>query len=262
MQYSIDHSNEIIYFWGAKCGVTSAIETIMHIKTGLVTAGGDDAKTHNLFWKQHREAKKPNVDYSCYKKVFFGRNPYHRIISSFLDKVVCAHSPNMSKTPSVKNFYEFIKLIFDLKMDEQRMNAFMDSGQFIQIKARPGWDFFKRLGSPSFDLICILPPTALPEGKLIHDFNSLKKIYQITNKNELIEDAKLISLHHPFYFKNYKSTKLNFYCPFLQHIKDIPRAPRSIEYKDFYNDQIIEMFNDVYSPEFEFYSELGLDFKL
>ena len=54
MQYSIDHSNEIIYFWGAKCGVTSAIETIMHIKTGLVTAGGDDAKTHNLFWKQHR----------------------------------------------------------------------------------------------------------------------------------------------------------------------------------------------------------------
>ena len=90
MNYSIDHKNKVVYFWAAKVGVTNVIETIMHIKSGkIIQNGGKDEITHDIFWSRHHEGDWRGANYSDFKKVFFGRNPYHRIVSSFFDKIIC-----------------------------------------------------------------------------------------------------------------------------------------------------------------------------
>lgn len=269
MNYTIDHSNKAIYFWTAKIGVTSAIETIMHIQSEkIIQNAGKDEITHEIFWRNYNEGERSGVDYSGFKKIFFGRNPYHRIVSSFFDKIVCPHSPGMDKIPKVENYYDFVSLIHTTGMREDQLSKHLDYPQFCDLCEFRGWDFYRKLGKPQFDVVCITPETGLAEAKIIQDYNQIEKIYDILGKKHLFEASKVLHQDHeegawnwykkyPFIFKDEKDL-------FFKKIPDIQKffwedmnPPRVYRYMDFYNKEMIQMFNKVYANEFKFYDSLG-----
>lgn len=263
MKYHIDHNNKSIYFWSAKIGVTSAIECIIHLQSGdLVFNEGKDEQTHNIFWSKYKSKSKNGVDYSSFKKVFFGRNPYHRIVSSFFDKVICPYSPGMKNMPKVNNFHEFIRLIYDCGMNEEKLCNFLDYHQFCDLCELDGWDFYCKLNKPKFDLILFTPETGLPENKIIQDYESIKSLYKILNKENEFKNFNFRIKDNPYKFSNEPDLYKKNINDIIKYTWKNTEAKIRYRYMDFYNDEIIKMFNEIYKNEFDFYKTLGFDYMI
>jgi len=269
MNYTIDHSNQAIYFWSAKIGVTSALETIMHIKTGdIIQNGNQDEKTHEIFWKHHVEYSRKKQDYTNFKKIFFGRNPYHRIVSSFFDKVVCPISPGMDMMPQVNNYHDFVSLLHSCGMDKDKLSKHVDYNQFCDLCNFRGWDFYCELGKPQFDVMCITPETGVTEAKIILNHMHIKKIYTVLNKQHLFEQSKILHADHdeaphnwykkhPYMFADIEDLHLKSIDYLREYFWEHMNTPRTLRYMDFYNQHMLKMFNETYQDEFKFYNNLN-----
>ena len=274
MNYAIDHKNKVIYFWVTKIGVTNVFEVIAHIKTEeIIQRPGQDEKVHQTFWKQYAENARENEDYSDYKKILFGRNPYHRIVSNFFDKVVCPNSPDMNIMPKVDNFYEFISLIHSCGMDQDKLSKHVDYIQFCHLNDFRGWKFYCEIGQPKFDVICITPETGLIEGKIILDYMQIEQIYNILGKEHLFEQSKILHKHNNYgawnWYKKYPLVYVNEPDLHIKKISELQKyfwtdrnTPRTLRYMDFYNREMLEMFNRLYIKEFQFYNILNKYYKI
>ena len=277
MNFHILHSKKIIIFWNPKSGVTSIIEMIMHLTDGLDHSNPNyDQKTHQDYWNNFRpsgEIIKNLEELHDYKKVIFVRNPFHRIVSCFLDKYVDSMSVSTKDIPECNTFYEFVKILNSTGLVKEKMHGKVDYTHFCKLTQWRGWDFYCKLGKPKFDMIVSTPVTALPEGKIVHDHKQIKLIYELVNCKDDYDGIKHL------YEKNYYSYDVwKVFKPKIRfETKNFAKTPieelkkyhgyigkdRTIPYENFYTSHCSSIIYNLYKEEFDFYeNQLGIKFTL
>ena len=268
---------KILVFWGQKCGATCIKEILMHIESDgtFFDNGGSDHLTHQIYEKFYE--RPPNYEcLECYKDysiVFFGRNPYHRIISLYLDKYVATNSPSPKIKQNINTFKEFIDHMYTLGFSSERSEAEIFDGFYPITGDNTHW-FFEQLNKQKLSVdYFILPNFCLPDGKLIHDNKNLQKLYNLANKQDLFDQISIrltegwthkincfkldINAFHDF-----TSTNSKMLCELtINELRQILKTIK-VDAANFFTPELIDKFNSLYRMEFLFYSKHGIDFKV
>ena len=134
-----------------------------------------DELIHFAYGKHYESPTSKVRNYSNYKIIFFGRNPYHRILSLFLDKYACSKSPTPKPIPPAETYHQFIKHLWQVGVNDPRHIEGICSKEFCFIKDETFHLYTKCRNNPISEIL-LLPPTAVPEGRLVHDFRDIKRI--------------------------------------------------------------------------------------
>jgi len=161
MKYNINHEHQVIIFWLPKSGVMSLVKWMIHLKLGSVVDGAALARepipsVYRIFRNTVLERERPQVDYSSFRKIFFGRNPFHRVVSCYLDKYVCRSSSTPKDNPESANYLQFLERLTATRLRREKMKGVVDFGHFCAATNDIGWDFYLDLGQPKFDFISIV----------------------------------------------------------------------------------------------------------
>ena len=247
---------------------------IMHLESGQdLSNPGQDHVTHQTYWKEFKTNTDELLDsslYEDYKKILFFRNPFHRIVSCFFDKFVNQDSPGALYGETPKCFDDFVDLLAATEMKVERMAGVVDVHHFAPITTGPVWDFYCKLGQPNFDICVETPPTAMPEGKICHDPQKIRKIYDVLDCAHEYREVKHLFERHPYSYDIWKffENKIAFSDkPFgetkvdqLQSLIDT-NSQRTVPYRNFYSQKTAETFKSLYLSEFEFFrTKTGCDF--
>jgi hypothetical protein len=275
MNYHILKIKKGIIFWNPKSGVTSILEMIMHLTDGRDHSNPNaDEKTHKTYWNNFRVTDDVSADsIGEYKKIFFARNTYHRVASCFLDKYVDGNSPSTEDIPDCDNFYEFVKILKSTDLKRDKMKGVVDFEHFSKLTDWRGWEFYCELGRPKFDLVITTPTTALPEGKIVHNYENIKSVYDLLGCSKEYESIKHL------YEKDYYSydvwkvfkpkidfAKKNFAKTSIGELKGYHGfigRDRTIPYANFYTPELIDIISELYTEELDFYrNEIGIEFEI
>ena len=266
---------KILVFWGQKCGATCIKEVLMHIESDgtFFDNGGSDHITHQIYHKFYE--KQPNYEclefYKDYEIIFFGRNPYHRIISLYLDKYVATNSPSPKIKQNTNTFEEFINHMYDLGFSSERSEAEIFDGFYPITGGAVHW-FFEQLSTQRIGINhFILPNFWLPDGKLVHDIKNLQKLYNLANKQYLFDQISnrltegwthkincLNSDIKAFNNFNFTNPTLLGQLPIVE-LRNILKTIK-VDAMNFFTPNLISKFKSLYRMEFLFYSNREIEF--
>ncbi len=238
-----------------------------------VIAGMSNKELNTNFRSEVFEGVRESVDYTSFKKVFFGRNPYHRIISCYIDKYVNPDSATPNDVPNTDTYSDFVALLNSTGLTKEAMKSKVDFGHFCSVQNDIGWNFYQRLDCPKFDLVSMLPSTGLPEGDLTHKPQNIKKVLALIGKDKHYRNIKQFyeghSGAHDVWQENIKQQKYSnqlddkSLCAFsrekLWQVM-LPEKLREVSYASFYPPEVKAIFDKCYQEEFTFYQALGFKF--
>jgi hypothetical protein len=227
MYFIVDSEKKIIFGWSAKCAC-SHIKTIYYF-----------LRTNNLKDEIHTEEclDKLPEDIENYITIIFGRNPYERLVSGFLDKY--------KKNGDFRHRWIYPSLSFS---------------QFVDKLINQDWEVI--------DYHHFIQQTAEEFDKKIMMSKTIK-IYDIKNIDyKYIE--QLYEKKIPDYVINKKQgherqfqIKTNKYCD--QYVYDLNMCEyidSNINVKYFYDEKIMEKVFNFYIDDFNFFEENGINYKL
>lgn len=252
----------------------SLIKLMTHIKLQSlidqkIVARWPNKYLYSNYRKNVFESRKKDVNYQLYKKIFFGRNPYHRIISAYLDKYISASSVTPKDNPMCRNFQQFLEVLLSTGLSRENMKGIVDYDHFCQVTDDVGWDFYEDLGKPDFDYVSILPETGLPESSLTHHCKSIMNVYKILGIEDEYASVRNHYENHRYFYDTWMNDEekisiyvdgIHLYSPAQPRKFQIPQMSRSIQYSNFYTDEICNIFGKLYSKELDFYEKLRLKF--
>jgi hypothetical protein len=258
MNHHIDHKHEVVFYWPSKCGVTSVLELILLLTEDKVIAyPGEDWLVHDYYnelrWGSgvFLDQDLSNVP-SNYRRVLFSRNPYHRIVSGFLDKFVCSGSPGIDDSLfDGETFSQFVKFLYYHGFGEGDFDHHFSPC------------FLKRR---EFDIILDTPSTALPEGKIPMDFFKASKILRLLDRLDLQQGLRVLtSGPQGIESWNCYSSRLTmsedpFHDALIQDLLPYMtyKTNRSIPYENFYTEELKQQLRSIYLREFAFYESVGV----
>lgn len=264
--HDIPHK-KVLFFWLPKCGSTSILELIVKMHFNKIISSSftenQDELIHLAYSTDYESPTSKVRNYSNYKIIFFGRNPYHRILSLFLDKYACFKSPTPKPVPPAENYHQFVKHLWQIGVNNSEHIEGICSKEFCFIKDENFLLYTKYRNNPISEII-MLPPTAVPEGRLVHDFRDIKRILNIT-QTQWAYSGRLQNLFE----KNiYSPSKFKWDVSMTKpgadiiHKKDLMTfRDRTIDYNSFYPPEVKKMFDETYGEEFDFYEEMGYSFE-
>jgi hypothetical protein len=249
--------HQTLIFWGQKCGATCIKEILMHIEsegTFFDNSGKDDI-THKIYEKFYKSL--PN--YACVEryancKIFcFIRNPYHRIISLYLDKYVAENSPTPEIANQTNTFDSLIRYIASIGFNAKRSKLTIFEG-FFPITSTLVFSFFQKLIHQRNDILYfVLDQFLLPDGKLVHKPENIKLIYQQTQKDLLFDQIRHILEENWKFKKDLISPSTNTVIPNLSKMpaKELRvfLKTNKVSAESFYSDSLISLFNTLYFEE-------------
>ena len=243
MHFIILKEYKLILFWSSKTGSTT-IKTILLEHLNL-----DNKKNiHNNEFLNKKIDNPKDLDnyklYNNYTKCLIYRNPYHRLVSSFLNKYV----GKIYKNPdNCNNFSDFVNLLYNdflefknkKNINYNKTNNVFDNNHFRQQASGSGWKLYIKLGKPKFDFIY--------DTKNV---NSICKLINL-NKEEKIH-ARPSDLNTNINNDiNWEEKKV-----FLLNYSDLSKY--KINYDLFYNKELKKKVNLIYKDDFNFLNSLGL----
>ncbi len=267
---------QVLVFWGQKCGATCLKEIIMHLDSSgsFFDNGGNDDVTHQIyevFYKNQPNYK--DVDYyKNHKIVFFGRNPYHRIVSLYLDKYVAIDSPTPEINRNTNTFREFIEHIYNVGFFSENSQIEIFDG-FFPITTGESFLFFEELLiKQTHAVFYLLPDFWLPDGKLIHDPANLRSLYDMAGEKILFEEIadrlteawnykscclKLATnCSDRFDFDCSKKRMCDYTVAELRNVLKITK----FDAMSFFTKELVDMFNVLYQTELAFYDRNKMSF--
>lgn len=265
MKYNIIHDKKMIVFWLPKSGTISLMRLMAFLKYGesIDPQQLRYARPSQVFriFSLMKETDEPGQDYSTYKTVLFGRNPYCRILSGYIDKYVNRKSTTPTIGPENICYNDFIVLIRSTKMQPEAIAKVAEFSTFCPADQDDGHEFYQKIGAPHFSYVSLLRDFGFPEGALHHSLSSIQTILDLANQHYDFERASGLVLGKPrrrgeqindIGIASWPSERL---WTFIQE-----KGPRSISLGSFYTDDLLDKFEDAYSGEFAFYERLGLTF--
>ena len=213
-------------------------------------------------FRSRREREREGYDYSNFKTFLIGRNPYSRILSGFIDKYVNQNSQTPEIGPQNISYYEFIKLICDMKAREIGISNFVEFSSFCNADEDEGYHFYQKIGNPNFSFISLMKNSGYPEGALHHSVESINKIISFLPYH--IEYERAIDLV-PIKNNGQNNKILDYdiaYWPMEKLWKYIlENGNKSIDIRSFYPQELKDLFVEAYANEFMFYRKLGIEFE-
>lgn len=266
MKYNIIHDKKIVFFWLPKSGTLSLIRLMILLKFGDSV---NPSELHNSNSKELfkiyllcKEEERPGYYYGDFDVVFFGRNPFHRILSAYLDKYVNERSITPKINPGNLSYEELICRLKHTKMGRSALSHFIDFETFCPASADEGYDFYEKIGRPTFSYISQLMEYGFPEGALHHSLESMLEILKITRQGQLLDAAKILSAsmvnkeHEQFLCTDIAQLPRD---QVRELIRD--RGLRSIDARSFYPKLVQDTFVEAYEKEFKFYEDIGMSYK-
>jgi len=260
--HKLTQSN-VLVFWGQKCGATQLKEILMHIESGSFYNNlGKDHITHNIYEQYYKSI--PTRDFKhCinFNSILFGRNPYYRIPSLYIDKYVMVNSPTPDKGENTQTFKEFILQLIKIGFNNKESKLRIFSG-FFPITKSPYYELFDYCSK-----IIILEENLLPDAKLTHNPESIKFLYDISNNNDAFSEIRCIVEQQWNQKQQRQHEKAN--CKIHTNIENasLPELRRilenqSVTCENFFSPTLKEQFNLLYRDEFDLYSKRGISFNM
>lgn len=213
-------------------------------------------------FRSRKEKERDGHDYSNFKIILIGRNPYFRILSGFIDKYVNQKSQTPEIGPQNISFYDFIKLLFGLKAKGIGISNYVDFSAFCNADEDEGFHFYQKLGNPKFKFISLLDHSGYPEGALHHSTESLRKLISFLPYDMEYERAiDLVPIE-----TNMQNNKVLDYDIAYWPMKKLwqfmlDNGDKSIDIRSFYPQEVKNLFLQAYANEFMFYKKLGIEFE-
>ncbi len=274
MKYNINHKHKVVFFWAPKSGVMSLIRLMSYLKlSNNFTAGQLAAMSNKALYKMYKndvfEPWNEKVDYKPFKKIFFGRNPYHRIISCYIDKYVNPNSKTPSHVPDCKSYLGFIQILNETGLSKEKMTNKVDFGHFCSVTNDIGWQLYTKLGNPDFDMFSLLPATGLPEGNLTHDFRNIKSLFEILGISTDYSSVKELYENHTYSYDTWLQQDPHSLLK-VEGLAELgkeelwefmkSKKSRTISYASFYTHEITKLFHKIYHTEIKFYADRNYTF--
>lgn len=261
--------SKTLIFWGQKCGATCLKEVILHIETeSFFDNGGRDHITHNIYEKFYKQ--QPNFNdsekYTDYTVLFFGRNPYERIVSLFLDKYVAVDSPTPETNEGACDFKTFINFLCTQTFTAHDSSKRIFSG-FFPITSTKAFELFQTLTKANYSSakIIMLDQFLLPDGKLLYNSEKLANIYMATNNMRLYDQIKH-KLESNWTSKQERFNILKQKKSF-QMFEDLSEAPiqelrallknHIISTESFFSKEVKTQFTNLYQKEINFFNVIS-----
>jgi hypothetical protein len=210
-------------------------------------------------------------DYTGFRKIFFGRNPYHRIISCYIDKYVEPFTSTPKDVPDCNSYIEFMRLLHKTGLAKEGMRGKVDFGHFCSVEDDFGWDIYRQLGCPDFDLISLLPATALPEMTLTHHFENIQTVFELLGIKDQYQNVQPLYENNRFSYDTWLKNSSDS-VKTLDHLASLSKeqlwqivkseGSKTISYASFYPPDIADLFQEIYRKEFNFYAKRGYTFNL
>lgn len=226
MYFIIDNERQIIFGWSAKCGCTHLKRICIYLQTGILT---EDVH------KEYYANSLPH-DIQNYTTIVIIRNPYKRLVSGFLDK----YRPYGQYRQNWKDsFLSFSKFVDRLVIKDY--NAI-------------DYHHFTPQTSEKFDEKIILSKTIKFYDITNIDYAYIEELY---NK-KIPEDVLKFHGNHlrEKYIKESITHKMNVYNLNIDTYIDY-----NIDIKYFFNEEIKEKVFNFYINDFEFFKNIGFDYK-
>ena len=272
MKYNINHQYKVIFFWVPKSGVMSLIKLMAYLK--LERKGAFDEllqipspSLHRLYRESIFESWNDQVDYTSFKIFFYGRNPYHRIISAYIDKYVNPLSITPKAISDCETYAEFMDMLSVTDLKKEQMVRRVNFSHFCSVTDDVGWEIYDRLGQPVFDYISLLPSTGLPEARLTHYTGNIKYLLTLLNLQDKYRSLK--NLYDGYLWSDDNLERDKSWIEIdgayitkeeLWKLISSDEQQRNISYASFYPPALEEKFRLLYEDELNFYSKIGHEF--
>ena len=172
---------------------------------------------------------KNTKNYDNHKIILLYRNPYHRLVSGFINKYVQKKNKNPFKNPpNCDCFLDFVNILYHKR-------ELIDEGHFSPQTSNIGYDFFLSLNKK----IDIFIDT--PNVNYIADLFSVKHIHKnCSNKN----NSDKYTGNIPEYLLDYNTIKNHNFN----------------DYSKFYNNDIKQLVDKIYKTDFVFFKNNNILF--
>ena len=223
MHFWVIKEHKTIIFFSSKCGSTT-IYTYMKLYY--------NDKSRKIYKNPLILNKRDNIEdlknykmYKGYNLILIGRNPYHKLVSGFLDKYV----GGIYKNPSnCNNFEDFVNL---LTKNKNKIPKNINKSHFKPQLSGRGFDLFNKIKNNNNRCLIID----------IKDINIVGNYLNLQNK-DIVARERIVKKEldndnlWTLKYKELKNKKLN--------------------YDNFYNDDLKKKVYNYYKKDFEFFKRL------
>lgn len=207
------------------------------------------------------EREELGENYGDYRSFLFGRSPYCRILSGYIDKYVNKISTTPKTGPGPISYADFIALLQNAILKKGSVESVAEYRTFCPANQDVGYEFYQKIGSPPFSQIFLLESYGFPEGALHHSPTSIRTLLLLAEQQDEFERARgLIPPQPPHHTEKIYDQEIAYLSGEKLWALIQERGPRSIDLKSFYPEAILDMFEQAYSGEFAFYKRHNLTF--
>ena len=256
-------ASNLIVLWGQKCGATHLKEILMHIESGsYYNNRGNDHVTHSIYHRYYKSPLEDNLDqYTNDEVLLFGRNPYYRILSLYVDKYVMTNSPTPDIGDCIQTFNEFIRGLANTGFDSKESHRSIFSGFFPLTKSQ----YFNFYSSHCHIKPILLDENIIPDAKLTHNVDAIKLLYDLSGRSDKYSEVQRLFEKQWSEKQNKKTEKCDLYTNLehapLNELREILKTHR-LNCESFFSPTLKEQFELLYQEEFILYSKWGIKFGL
>ena len=237
-----------IFAWDEDCGFASLLSIITHLSKGpiLNNACAKFLDINSKIYKTFYESPLvEGVDYSNYKLVLFGRNPYCKLVSQYLSKYVFLNSER-SVTDFTLTFEQFINNI------SNQAEAGFDSFDSL-------WQQINKHNNKRTTHVVMLPDSPLPDNMVFHDKISVQEIYKFCwRKNLYLQIDRLFSHDENPSLLNAKKCLSSLYKMVPEQLNLLISSDVLLDTASFFSNKLKLTADNLVADELNFYKNRGI----
>ena len=244
----INNPINVIFAWDENCGFASLLSIITHLSKGPILNNtcarflDINSKIYKTFYKSPLVE---GVDYSNYKLVLFGRNPYCNLVSRYLSKYVFLNSEG-SVTDFTLTFEQFLNSTSN--QTEAGFESFDSLCQQIN-----------KHNNKRTTHVLMLPDSPLADNMVFHDKISVQEIYKFCwRKNLYLQIDHLFSNDKAPLLLNAKKCSSSLYKLVPEQLNLLISSNVMLDTASFFSNKLKLTADNLVADELNFYKNRGI----
>lgn len=227
MFFLVDNERKILFGWSAKCGCSHIKSIFWYFQTGLIKN-----KIHT-----HKDRMKLPDDIENFTTIIIVRNPFHRLVSGFLNKYSLSGEYRCKWKTRTITFADFVEDLVREKWDTVDRHHFdkqttenFDCKKILQSKIIKCYDL------PSID------------------YGFIESLFRCKIPEEV--------LNRKFGHERANNTKPNWPNEYVYDVEMNEYFHYNVDYKYFYSPAIKEKLIEFYKDDFDFFNQFGITYDI